>query len=703
MAAHPSTQNEGGAASGSPGSAVGAHPGIAAIRTLALVGPAGAGKTTLAEAMLLQAGVISQAGSVEKGNTVSDHELLERRMQHSLQTTVLQFQHQGLRLHLLDTPGAADFIGQSLPALEAVESAVLVLNAQNGIELMAKRMMETAAARGRTRLIVINKIDAPDIDLAALLAQIQSVFGRECLPLNLPAEGGRRVIDCFFNREGQSDFGPVEAAHRALVEQVVEVDGDFVERYLNEGDVDASELHAPLEQALREGHLIPVCFTSAKSGAGVPELLEVFERLLPNPLEANPQQLLEGEGADARPLQASPDAAAHVIAQVFKLNVDPYLGKMGVMRVHQGTLRKNSQLFVGHARKPIRVSHLFMLCGKSHVEVDEALPGDICAIAKVDELHYDAVLHDAQEDEHLHLAPLDFPTPVHGLAIAPARHGDEQRLWDLLNRLVDEDPCLKLTHVAQTNETLVYGLGELHLRVMLERLRESYKAEVLTQPPRVAYRETISAAAEGHYRHKKQSGGAGQFGEVYLRVEPLPRGSGFEFRDEVKGGTIPGQFMPAVEKGVRAALDSGVIAGYPLVDLRVVVFDGKHHSVDSKEVAFVTAGKRALMAAVREARALVLEPIVQIEIAAPEAAMGDITGDLAARRGQVNGTSSLVPGIITVQGQAPLAELSSYQTRLNAMTSGQGRYTIALSHYEAVPPNTQAQLVAAHQVGDEDD
>lgn len=686
------------AAPGSPGLSA----QIAQIRALALVGPAGAGKTSLIEALLHQAGAITAVGSVERGNTVSDFDPLEKRAQHSLHASVVHMNHGGLRIHAIDTPGAPDFIGQSLPALEAADTAIVVINALNGIELMASRMMETAAQRGLCRLIVINRIDAPGVQLPALLEQLRASFGRECLPLNLPADGGTRVQDCFYSSSGASDFSSVAEAHRALVEQVVEVDAAFVDRYLNEGDVDASELHAPLEQALREGHLIPVCFASARTGAGVVELLDVIARLLPNPTEGNPPLFLRGEGPDALPLQALPEPGAHVLAHVFKINADPYLGKMGVLRVHQGTLTKNSQLFVGHARKPFRVGHLFLLQGKEHVEIEQALPGDICAIAKVEELHYDAVLHDAPEDEHIHLAPLEFPVPVHGLAISPARHGDEQRLWEILNRLIDEDPCLKVEHASVTNETLVYGLGELHLRMLLERLRETYKFEVLTQPPRIAYRETVSSPAEGHYRHKKQSGGAGQFGEVYLRIEPLARGAGFEFVDAVKGGTIPGQFMPAVEKGVRSALDSGVVAGYPLVDLRVTVFDGKHHSVDSKEIAFVTAGRKALIAAVREARPLVLEPIVHVEISTPEAAMGDITGDLAARRGQVNGTRSAVPGVITVQGLAPLAELASYQTRLNAMTSGQGRYTLALSHYEAVPPNTQTALISSYKVKDEE-
>jgi elongation factor G len=677
-------------------------PGIAAIRTLALVGPAAAGKTSLAEALLAKAGMIGAAGSLERGSTVSDFDPLERRMQHSLNAAVMHLDHAGTRLHFIDTPGAADFAGQALPALEAVETAAVVINAATGIEPMAVRMMAYAAERHLDRLIIVNKIDAADVDLPALLAEIQATFGKECLPLNLPDAGGAKVVDCFYNREGHSDFGSVDAAHRALVEQVVEVDAAFVDRYLNDGDIDAGELHAPLEQALREGHLIPVCFTSARSGAGVAELLDVIAKLLPNPTEGNPPDFLNGEGEAAQPMHAEPDAGKHVLAHVFKVTVDPYVGKMGIFRVHQGTVTKDSLLYVGDGRKPFKVGHLFMLQGKDHVEVPRALPGDICAVAKVDEMHFDAVLHDAAEDDHIHLKPLPFPVPVHGLAISPKRHGDEQRMWEIVTKLVDEDPCLKLEHVAATNETIVYGLGDLHLRVMLDRLREVHKFEVDTRPPRIAYRETVTAPAEGHHRHKKQTGGAGQFGEVYLRVEPLPRGAGFEFVDQVKGGVIPTQFIPAVEKGVREVLVHGAIAGYPVVDVRVTVHDGKHHSVDSKEIAFVTAGRKAFMAAIREARPIVLEPIVDIEIHAPEHAMGDITGDLSAKRGLVNGTRNGAAGTMVVKGQAPLSELTGYQSRLNAMTAGQGRYTIALSHHEPVPPAVQQQLMGQHKVHDDD-
>ncbi len=679
-----------------------ATPAVGNIRTLALVGPAAAGKTTLAEALLQHTGAMGAAGSVERGSTVSDHDALEIKAGHSLQSSVMHLDHGGCRIHLIDTPGAPDFIGQSLPALEAVETAAIVINAAAGIEPMAQRMMAYAAERGLDRLVIVNRIDAQDVDLSAVLADIQAAFGKECLPLNLPDAGATQVVDCFYNREGHCDFGAVADAHRALVEQVVEVDGDFVDRYLNDGDIDANELHAPLEQALREGHLIPVCFVSARTGAGVPELLDVIARLLPNPTEGNPPDFLNGEGDAATLMHAKPDPAAHVLAHVFKVSIDPYVGKLGFVRVHQGSITPGTQLYVGDGRKPFKVGHVYLQQGKNHVEVPSAGPGDICAVAKIDELHFNAVLHDAAEDDHIHLKPLPFPVPVHGVAISPKRRGDEQRMWDIVGKLVAEDPCLKLEHLAQTNETVVYGLGELHLRMLLERLREVHKFEVDTRPPRIAYRETITQNAAAQYRHKKQSGGAGQFGEVHLRIEPLPRGAGFEFVDQVKGGTIPGQFMPAVEKGVREALAEGVIAGYPVRDVRVIVHDGKHHAVDSKEIAFVTAGKRAFQAAIREAKPVVLEPIAQVQIAAPESAMGAITGDLSARRGMVSGTDSGQLGQLIVNGQAPMAELADYQTRLNAMTAGQGRYSLALSHYEVVPPGVQQQLMGQHKVQDED-
>ncbi len=667
------------------------------IRTLALVGHAGSGKTTLAEALLHQAGAIPAQGSIQRGTMVCDFDPLEKQHQHSLYSAIAHFDHGGTRVHLIDTPGYSDFLGHAMCALEAVETAVIVINAQTGIELTTSRMMSWAERRKLCRLIVVNTIDAENVNLPALLQQIQDTFGKECLPINLPAGGGSKVVDCFFNPGGEADFSSVEAAHRALIDQVVEVNEAFMDRYLEQGDIDAKELHEPFEQALREGHLVPICFVSARTGAGVRELLDVFEHLLPTPLEGNPPQFLRGEGEQAQPFPTQPDASRHVVAHVFKVSVDPFVGKLGVFRVHQGTVTRDSQLFIGDGRKPFKVGQLFLLRGKDHVPVDRLVPGDIGAVAKVEDITFDAVLHDSHDEDHLHLAPLEFPTPIFGLAIEPAKRGEEQRVWEIMQKLAMEDPCLNIEHVATTNETVVHGLGELHLRVFLEKLSSQYKLEVNTHPPRIAYRETITGKAEGHCRHKKQTGGAGQFGEVFLRIEPLERGRGFEFADETKGGVIPNQFIPAVEKGVLQVIQTGAIAGYPLQDVRVIVYDGKSHPVDSKEVAFVAAGRKAFLDAIGKARPIVLEPIVNIQVNIPESNIGDVTGDLSSKRGHVGGTQSLAGGMIGVMGQVPLSELNGYGSRLKSYSGGQGSYSIEFSHYEPVPPNVQQNLVGQHK------
>jgi elongation factor G len=667
-----------------------------AIRTIAMVGHGGAGKTTLVEALLHKAGVIGAMGSVERGTTVCDFDPLEKAYQHSLNTSLVHFEHRDTRIHLADTPGLPDFIGRAIAVLPAVETVAVVVNAQNGIEMITHRMMQWAAKRNLCRILIINKIDAESVDLPGLLARIQESFGKECLPINLPADGGKRVVDCFFNPGGQADFSSVEAAHQALVDQVVEVDEELMARYLEQGEVSPGELHEPFEKALREGHLVPVCFVSARTGAGIAELLDVFVRLMPNPTEGNPPQFMKGQGAEAAPMRPEPDPTKHVIAHVFKVAIDPFVGKVGVFRVHQGTVTKDTQLFIGDGRKSFKVGHLFLLQGKEYIETDALVPGDIGAVTKVDEIHFDAVLHDSHDEDEIHLVPLEFPTPMHSLAVEPKRRGDEQRISDALHKIAAEDPTFKVEHHAASNETVVSGLGELHMRYILDRMANQYHVEVSTKPPQIPYRETITAKAEGHHRHKKQTGGAGQFGEVFLRVEPLKRGAGFEFVDQVKGGTIPSQFMPAVEKGVRQVLEAGPVAGFPVQDVRVIVYDGKHHPVDSKEVAFIAAGKRAFMDALTKARPIILEPIVNIEITAPEANMGDIAGDISSKRGQITGTDSAQAGTLVIRGQVPLAELNNYQARLKSVTAGQGSFTVEFSHYEPVPPHIQKELAAQH-------
>jgi elongation factor G len=431
---------------------------------------------------------------------------------------------------------------------------------------------------------------------------------------------------------------------------------------------------------------------SAETGAGIPELLDILARLMPNPREGNPPPFVKGEGASARRVDVVADTRAHVIAHVFKVSIDPFMGRMGVFRVHQGTVHAGSQLFVGDARKPFKVAHLFELQGKEHTEVARAIPGDICAVAKVEDLHFDAVLHDSHDEDHYHLKSISFPPAMAGWVIEPERRGDEQKLSDALHKLLAEDPCIRVEHHAGLNETVLYGVGDLHLRVLLDRMSERYAVRCKTRAPSIPYRETITRPAQGHHRHKKQTGGAGQFGEVYLRVEPLERGQGFEFVDEVVGGSIPSQYLPAVEKGVRRVLEEGAIAGFPVQDLRVIVYDGKHHSVDSKEVAFAAAGRRAFQNAILDAEPIVLEPIVRVDVTSPSAATGDITGDLATRRGRISGSHSLSGQRTRISALVPLAELNDYQSRGKSLTGGEGTYSMELSHYDPVPPRKQQEL-----------
>ncbi|HEV7135010.1 MAG TPA: elongation factor G [Steroidobacteraceae bacterium] len=669
------------------------------IRNIALVGAAGAGKTLLAESLLLEAGAIRTKGSLARGSTVSDFDPQEKALQHSLDSSILTFDCDSTRIHLLDTPGYPDFLGRALSVLEAVEAVAVIVSATSGPDAITHRLMDFARDRGLSRLVVINKIDSRDAKSADVLLQMRETFGAECLPLNLPAQGGQSVVDCFFQPHGAAaDFSTVETAHTQLIDQVIELDEQLMSVYLEQGEeISPEQLHDPFEQALREGHLVPVCFASAETGAGIAELLRAITRLLPNPTEGNPPPFLKGSGERAQRVEVMPDAGKHVIAHVFKITIDPYVGKLGVLRVHQGTVRPGAQLFVGDARKPFKIAHLYKLLGKDAAEIPAAIPGDICAIAKVEELHLDAVLHDSHDEDQYHLKPVAFPPPMLGLAIEPERRGDEQRLADTLHKLTAEDPCIRIEHHAAVNETVLYGTGELHLRAVLDRMSRRYGVRVKTHPPSIPYRETVTRPAEGHCRHKKQTGGAGQFGEVFLRIEALQRGAGFEFVDEVVGGAIPGQFIPAVEKGVRQVLTEGALAGFPLQDIRVTVLDGKHHAVDSKEVAFVSAGRKAFLDAIHKASPIVLEPIVHLEITAPASAIGDITGDLATKRARINGNSTLPGQLTTVSALVPLAEISDYQTRLKALTGGQGTYAMELSHYDPVPPRRQQELVQAYR------
>ena len=667
------------------------------IRNIAFVGHAGAGKTTLIEALLVQAGAIGSAGNIAKGTTVSDFIPQEKRLQHSLESAVMHLEHDGRYMNILDTPGYPDFSGRAMSALPAVETAAVVVNAETGIELVTQKMMDFASDRRLCRIIVINKIDVAGTDLQGLLGQIRDTFGKQCLPLNLPSDGGKAVVDCFFTlSDATPDFASIEAAHTEMVDQIVELDDELMELYLEQGeDLGIEQLHDPFERALRAGHLVPICFVSAETGAGVRQLLNILTQLMPHPAEGNPPEFLKGEPGAEEPVEVTADASAPFIGHVFKVNVDPYIGRMGVFRVHQGRIKTGDQIFIGDRRKGFKLAHFYRLQGKDNVEIANAVPGDICAISKVDEIQFDAVMHSSHAEDQFHLRSLTMPPPMYGVALEMTRRGDEKKLSDALHKLAAEDPSLNIEFSSQANETVLRGMGELHLRLVLERMRDEFNVEVSTRLPKIAYRETVTRVAEGHCRHKKQTGGAGQFGEVFLKVEPLNRDSGFEFVNKVVGGSIPSQFIPAVEKGVRQVLHEGAVAGYPLQDVRVIVYDGKHHPVDSKEVAFVAAGKKAFLAAIDKAKPIVLEPIARVEVTSPGNCVGDVTGHLSGVRGRISGNDSLSGNQIKISAEVPVAELGNYHTTLKSLTGGEGAYTMEFDHYGIVPRDVQVRLAAA--------
>ena len=675
------------------------------LRTIAFVGHGAVGKTSLIEAMLVRCGALSEAGSIEKGTTVCDNDPQEKAVGHSLRTAVVHVDTAfpnlpPVRLHVIDTPGYPDYAGQALSALDAVKNVAVVVDATKGIELMTRRMMQWAEERNLCRMIVINKIDVPGVDLKRLLGELRDAFGDGVLPINLPTKGCTHVIDCFDHDTGESDIMTVTDVHRAFIERVVEVDDDVMEKYLEEGAADPSTLHAPITKALREGHIIPVCFTSAKQMIGLRDFMKVIIRHMPAQIEANTAPFVNAKGER---ITISPDSREPVIARVFKVVSDPFVGKIGVFRVHRGTIKAGMELYAGDAKKPFKVVRPLILQGKNTMEAEALHPGDIGALTKVEDLNYGTVLHSDPSDAGVFLPRPPYPRPMFGLAIKPARRGDEGRMSEVLSKMLAEDPTLAVDHDTVLNETVLRGLTEMHIRTVLERMKDQFKLEVTTSNPSVPYRETIGAAAEGHARHKKQTGGAGQFGEVFLKVEPLARGEGFEFVDKVKGGVIPFNLIPAVEKGVREVLTTGYLAGYPIEDIRVTVYDGKSHPVDSKEVAFVAAGRKAMLDALAKAQPQLLEPIVKIIVATPDDVMGAVTGDIAARRGQVQGTDNLTTGMTQIEALVPLAELTGYAARLHALTQGAGSFTMEPADYRPAPTAKAQELSGRFQRKEEDD
>ncbi|MFW6042027.1 MAG: elongation factor G [Guyparkeria sp.] len=674
------------------------------IRNIILLGHGGAGKTTLGEAMLYSAGVTTRLGSVNEGTSILDSSEIEKEREHSVDPSLAYVEHAGKTINLIDAPGYPDFVGGAIGPMNGADLAVVVVSATAGIEVNTRRLLKTAQSLGMPVALVINKIDGENVDLGRLVSDITEMFGTACKPFTLPAEGGKSVVDVFASEDGSADFGDVGDAHTELVENIIEADEELMEAYLGGEDVPAEKLASAVSAAMREGTLIPMFFTAAREEVGVKEFMDALAKYLPGPgvIAGPPVKAGEDtEQGEAEEVEVTADPDQPLIAQAFKITTDPFVGKLAWIRILQGTADPDTQYHLRDEKKSVKMAHLFKVQGKDTVEVQKAVAGDIIALAKVEEITYGDVLHTDNTPMFRDVPPA--PTPMYSLAIEPKSRGDETKISGALSKLTEEDATFSAGRDNQTSETVISGIGDLHLRVILTKMKQRFDLDVETKPPKIPYKETILAKAEGHHRHKKQTGGAGQFGEVYLRVEPLERGEGFEFVNDLFGESIPRQFLPAIEKGIQEALHEGAIAGYPMQDIRVSVYDGKHHPVDSKEVAFKTAGKRAFIDAIQKAKPTLLEPIVDMEITVPADHMGDITSDLAGRRGRIQGQEMLPGNQAVIRAQVPLAEVMQYNSQLRSVTGGQGSYSMEFSRYEPVPSNVQQQIIAKAQQAEQEE
>ncbi|MHC4406300.1 MAG: elongation factor G, partial [Planctomycetota bacterium] len=672
---------------------------VADIRNIALCGHGSAGKTTLVDRMLTDTGTLNRQASVDDGTSICDFDEEEKQHQYSIEASVVHFQHAGKQFHVIDTPGYTDFIGQTIGALRGVDTAAIVVNAQSGIEVNTRRVFAEAEKAGVGRMIVVSKMDSDNIELDALLASIREMFGTACVPLNVPVGHGsdfRGVVSTLDPPDDTSGAAVDPAGiHESLIESIVEADEEVMERYL-EGEAPSDEEVARLiTEAVAQGTLIPMVFVSGKTGVGMPELLGAMATC-----GLSPEQVTRVATADdGAEFGVKPDAAAPLVAQVFRTRIDPFVQKLSFIRVYSGTLSKDGMVPMVGARKGIKVSQLFQVQANETEPVDDVGPGGIVAVTKVDEIDTGSTLGEVT------MPPIPFPTPMVGLAASPKSRGDEAKLSGALAKVCQEDSTFRLDRDAQTKEMVITGMSELQLQIILERLKRRDKVEVVTKEPKIPYRETIQANAAGSYRHKKQTGGRGQFAEVHIRMWPLPKDTDVEefavkarfpqmkephyhgqdnflWIDSVVSATIPGNFMPAVEKGFLERIGRGVVAGYRVQDVCVEVHFGKHHDVDSSEQAFKTAASMVFRNVFQQAKPALLEPIVKIQVTVPGNNVGDISSDMSGRRGRVLGMDSAGGGLQTVTAEVPLAEVTTYARSLSSITGGQGSYTIELSHYD---------------------
>ncbi len=670
------------------------------IRNIVLLGHASSGKTSLAEAILHKIGATNRLGSVDDKTSICDYYDEEKEHQHSIQSSVIHVEHAGKLLNIIDTPGSPDFVGPAIKAIPAAETAVVVISAAAGIEINTLKLFELAKNALVSPLIVINKIDAENTDLPELVKAVQETFGSQCRCANLPSADKSSVIDCIENDSGESPVMDVAGAHTELIESVIEANDELMESYLGGEQIGAEKIASVFVEALKSGTLIPIVFTNARKEVGITELLDIIAKYTPSPSQAEPAVLKDGD----KQTQLKADPAGPLAGLVFRVAFDPRSNmKYSTIRIFSGKITSDTNLHRNDEKKSIRPGNILKSQGGETSQIDAGIAGDIITLSKVEELQIGDLIHDGNVAGVFEQPSV--PEPMYSLALEPASRGDEQKISSALERLCEEDPCFKIKHDLQTKELVASGLGDLHLRITLEKMQNHSKLSVTTKEPKIPYRETITAKAEGHYRHKKQTGGAGQFGEVYLRVEPAERNSDppLDFSWDIFGASIPGQYEPAVHKGINEVMQAGIVGGFPLQDIHVSIYDGKHHPVDSKEVAFRAAGKGAFVDALEKAKAVLLEPIVNIEVTAPAENVGDIAGDLASKRGRVQGQDMLAGNFIVIKAQVPLAEVTQYNSQLKSVTGGRGSYAMTLSHYEIVPPNIQQQIIAQYAKKKEED
>ena len=682
-----------------------AHESPKRIRNVALVGHRGSGKTSVNEALLFSADAINRLGSVADGSTVSDSASDEKAREMSISASLSSFRWDDRKINLIDTPGEPSFIADALAALRVAEGAVFVVNGVMGVEVSTSRLWERASDLGLARIVFVNMLDRERADFFRALDSLKSAFGPHVVATEIPIgsehelEGVVDLIDMKafrYDGAGRDNCEEIEIPddlreqaeeyREKLMDEVAEVSDELMERYLEGEEISHEETVSALKTGVTEGRLFPVTCGAATRNLGINRLLEAFVEDLPSPAKKGP---LELEG-----ITLEPDEDKEMVAFVFKTLADPYAGRVNLFRVYQGVIRHDSHVQNCRARVKERIGQLLVPQGKETEQVDELGPGDIGAVAKLKETHAGDVL--ADRDLEIGLGLPEMPRPVMAFAIEAKAKGDEEKMGQALRRLQEEDPTIDFHRDEQTGEQILAGITQIHVEVIVGRMKERFGAEVELHPPHVPYREAIKSSAKAHARYKKQTGGRGQFADCHIEIEPLPQGEGFDFVNAIKGGVIPGGFIPAVQKGVQEAMVAGVVAGFPVENVRVRLYDGQHHSVDSSEMAFKIAGSMAFKDAMQNARPVLMEPIMTATVAVPEQYVGDVIGDLNSRRGRPLGMEP--KGAVTeVKAEVPMAEMLSYAPDLRAITGGQGEYSLELARYEEIPAHVAQQVVQEAQ------